>query len=259
MRVLPYKKKFREEVFPNYTLLGIDKEKKTVKDVKGRISNAERVNDELINSLVQKLPQENVSLGLSKHLPKSSNPVLIEDAEILSVIIKHQNESESKLNTNDLTKIFELISKERLKAKDDNWRKIIANLKIKQIFLYDGRVVVECNDEYTLKWVKSLKFNQLVNRKYKILNQNEKKIKCCIRVLTRPKIYTAAEFKEQIISGNPEHKIKTLILHDTKKCEDGMSLIYFSVNRAAYESMRAKNFEIFFDCSMTRVQNVMDE
>lgn len=252
--MLPERMRLREEVFPDYTLLGINKEEKLIKSFEG-YKKGEKLT--ISHGMITKLAQS-LTKNVPSNITKELNSLVEVDRQILSVTIKFKNESKSKLKMkmDDLTKIFDFVSKERLEARDEAGKNIVGNIKIKRISLCDGRVVIECNDEYTQKWLKHVKFGSMEGHKYMIYKEWENMVYCSIKVLTKPKDYSSEEFKKQMISGNPEIKIKVIIFHNIKNEGNGESVIYFSVDKSSYENMRAKNFEIFFDCTMTQVERI---
>lgn len=243
---------FRDENFPNYTLLGVDKNTNRVIvgfdeywGQKGRINN----------TLVTKL----------NDCLTGDASVLVSDTSTMSgvryrkwiVTIKRQREKESgMMNKNDLGNVMNFVSDERSKARDVEGKDIISTIRINGIYLNDGRVAIVCNDEYTHKWIKQLKFGSIKGHKYMIFKEGEKLIRCCIKVLTKPRGYSSTAFKDQMVRGNPEIKIKGLVFDKSEVKDNGESSISFSVDRTSYESMRAKNFEVFFDFTKTQVKRI---
>lgn len=243
---------FRDENFPNYTLLGVDKNTNRVIvgfdeywGQKGRINN----------TLVTKL---NDCLA-------GNETVLVSDTSTMSgvryrkwiVTVKRRREKESgMMDENDLGNVMNFVSDERSKARDVEGKDIISTIRINGIYLNDGRVAIACNDEYTHKWIKQLEFGSIKGHKYMIFKEGEKLIRCCIKVLTKPGGYSPTAFKDQMVRGNPEIKIKGLVFDKSEVKDNGESSISFSVDRTSYESMRAKNFEVFFDFTKTQVKRI---
>lgn len=234
---------FREEVFPDYTLLGIHKKKKMFESFE-RYQNIENISNDLITGLV----------NILKCAPSSSDATSRDISnQLCYVTIKHKNEPQSTLYEKDLTKIFGFISDNRANATDEIEQDLMTNIKIKKIFLCNKSVVIECNDEFTQRWLSSLNLDSIESSNYKI--SNDDMIPCSIRVLTRPKFYSLNEFRNQLVRGNPEIQIKSVIFYGSKRVNNIESIMYFGIDKSAYESLRAKDFKILFDCTQTHIHS----
>lgn len=112
---------------------------------------------------------------------------------------------------------------------------------------------VICGTKETAEWVKALHFDTLQEIRLEVIT--DKFVRCYIKILTRRTPYSIEEFKPQLMEGNPGLVVKNLTFLGSKAFSPSESLIFFGIDKDAFEMLRKMSFRIYFDCMYTEVRS----
>lgn len=186
---------------------------------------------------------------LNKSKEKMADLQPTEDSQVVHVSFGHKNYPETNLEEESFSKIVTFISEARAKTSPGK----VAKIKIKRMYIKDGKLDVICVDRVTAEWVRSLDVKKLSDPQ--IILISEDLVRCSIRILTRSKEYSVQEFKNQLMFSNPGLMIKNLVFFDSRSFNKTESLIYFGVDREAYNYLQIIDYKVYFDCSYTEIRS----
>lgn len=147
----------------------------------------------------------------------------------------------------NLNIVVDFISQNRKNAMTvDTKKRALPLIKIKKIFVKEGKIVVVSADNLTKKWIDELPYHTISD--FKLSIWKDPFIRANMRILTRKTPYSEAEFLYQLKAANPWLVVTKFMLTGCRPYNKTETLVFFGIDRAAFDKIKENDSTITFDC-----------